>query len=746
MSNEQVAGMKAYLTNSHLQATPDWVEGCVEFFISEHNGRGFTTADLKDFVFSQWKLADLREMGQGCLPGNLKDIMKTTLPGIYALQVESMLDIGQSAYSQLQQIRKQVDKENVEVGATLPQTWEPRPTRVLKLKLSDGVQYVDGMEYRPIKSLNEILLPGCKVLVTGPVECRRGVLLLQEQNLKLIGGEIGNILVPNAIENVLARRLNVVLNPDPYRTQTNVNVEPETVIQQALSLGRNDSVQLSAQQNSASGSRINGSTAPAIQNRNGSSQMSDRILEEEFLCEEDNMLLGAAMDAELMALEHENQDEFRNNQDIDELEQQYLGELQAMGLDEMEYEAMHQQESPGLQQEKPPENKPENSDVSYLLDDDDDDRLLQISVESLERPVNSNISQNMSTFSRLDSRQTGSLVQTTSVPAGKRNGGITLSRKLSAKCKTQSSNSQSKITSFLNKSTADISDSGPSSSNTVHSSNISSDGEGVVKMKTLQMSNFRQRNRDQCEVFTNATNVSSKAVSSNDTCGQIQIVQVNNLKECKVPKKNIDLDKDIASFDGSKHHHIQDSSSSVSECDRVSQPHIPKRNFEFNYTDNSDHNSKQDKQMTRVTNSIPFVYLIQIKSKTFECRRVFTVKAFVMTLLSTLAHGRDGWKLRVELCDGSSNLDVQLSSEVLEKLIGFKTEEMRDLVKQIPSNPSIKEQLKNIQREAQQKLIGLNCLMDIEFLPDSETPCVIKLTDVNEQHFKALHARVNSVS
>jgi hypothetical protein len=64
----------------------------------------------------------------------------------------------------LQEIRKQIN-ENVEVGATMPQAWEPRPTRMLHLTLCDGIQTIKGIEYRPIRSLDEQLLPGCKVTV-----------------------------------------------------------------------------------------------------------------------------------------------------------------------------------------------------------------------------------------------------------------------------------------------------------------------------------------------------------------------------------------------------------------------------------------------------------------------------------------------------------------------------------------------------------------------------------------------------
>jgi hypothetical protein len=37
MVDQQVAGIKTYLASASLHASPEWVEGCVEFFISEHH-------------------------------------------------------------------------------------------------------------------------------------------------------------------------------------------------------------------------------------------------------------------------------------------------------------------------------------------------------------------------------------------------------------------------------------------------------------------------------------------------------------------------------------------------------------------------------------------------------------------------------------------------------------------------------------------------------------------------------------
>nr|CAD7441387.1 unnamed protein product [Timema bartmani] len=175
---------------------------------------GGLITELHEFVLDQWRLADLRDMGVGCLPPNLTSQIKVTLTGKYSLQVESVVDIAHPSYGQLLKLR-QVSTENVDMTETKAQSWEPKSGRVLQLCLCDGLQEIRGMEYRPINKLNTPLLPGCKVLVIGPLDCRRGVLLLQEHNLQLLGGEVDSLLVPNALENILARKLNLEENEHP---------------------------------------------------------------------------------------------------------------------------------------------------------------------------------------------------------------------------------------------------------------------------------------------------------------------------------------------------------------------------------------------------------------------------------------------------------------------------------------------------------------------------------------------------
>lgn len=58
-----------------------------------------------------------------------------------------------------------------------------------------------------VSLLQSTLLPGYKVMIIGPVDCRRGIILLEDGKYREIGGEVEAMLQPNALENVLARAL-----------------------------------------------------------------------------------------------------------------------------------------------------------------------------------------------------------------------------------------------------------------------------------------------------------------------------------------------------------------------------------------------------------------------------------------------------------------------------------------------------------------------------------------------------------
>lgn len=93
------------------------------------------------------------------------------------------------------------------------------------------------------------------------------------------------------------------------------------------------------------------------------------------------------------------------------------------------------------------------------------------------------------------------------------------------------------------------------------------------------------------------------------------------------------------------------------------------------------------------TSSEPFVYIKQINDMkdSDKVGSVFKVKAQIMKLLSKLSVGKDGWSLRCTLIDGTGNIDVDFTSDVLSKLVGFTPQEMNDLKKKMASIPALKE-------------------------------------------------------
>lgn len=131
--------------------------------------------------------------------------------------------MGQSAYSQHCKITKGLEtNDDVSADRKIPAKWEPRGRRMLLLSLTDGSQAVDAAECSPIAHLHLDLIPGTKVLVKGPVECRRGIILLQPANIELLGGEVSDLVNCNAPENVLARLIGKTENPNPvYGEYTN---------------------------------------------------------------------------------------------------------------------------------------------------------------------------------------------------------------------------------------------------------------------------------------------------------------------------------------------------------------------------------------------------------------------------------------------------------------------------------------------------------------------------------------------
>ncbi|XP_068982486.1 recQ-mediated genome instability protein 1-like isoform X3 [Bombus flavifrons] len=229
MNEDVFRRIKGRLKSEYYSMNNEWLRDCIEFYVNQHENPG--PEMILQFVKEQWQLSDLRKINNenGCLPCNLSDQKFIILSGNYILQVEQMYDIATSKYKQLEHIRNtHISKIDLSEAEKM-EKWQPPKKRMIQLRLTDGLQDLIGIEYNYISRLNDMLLPGYKVMITGPLKCRKGVLLLEEGKLKGIGGEVDSLLIPNAMENVLARALNLSENPDPYsdnETKSN-NIRPQ---------------------------------------------------------------------------------------------------------------------------------------------------------------------------------------------------------------------------------------------------------------------------------------------------------------------------------------------------------------------------------------------------------------------------------------------------------------------------------------------------------------------------------------
>ncbi|XP_068617889.1 recQ-mediated genome instability protein 1-like [Battus philenor] len=224
-----VNSVRKYLISHHMYAVDEWLSGFVEYLI-ENNDRDCKENEVQTLAKEQWLLNDLKDICPGCLPPNLRNQKSTTLNGRFVLQINAAVDIGTPAYQQYLKLQK-VNTENVE--ATINNEDKVSSHRMIKLYLTDGVQEVSAIEYRPMRNLSCDITPGCKLLLKGPVECRRGLILLTEGNVELLGGEVQELADANSLACLLSSKLGLpatVAQENPSSIHRPNNVSHQTAV------------------------------------------------------------------------------------------------------------------------------------------------------------------------------------------------------------------------------------------------------------------------------------------------------------------------------------------------------------------------------------------------------------------------------------------------------------------------------------------------------------------------------------
>ncbi|MED6216628.1 recQ-mediated genome instability protein 1, variant 2 [Stylosanthes scabra] len=178
----------------------EWVNACLgELEGSVRGFAGFDVTAKAKLCFEQFLFADMNSCGSGVLPPNVHSMHLVNLSGPFVLQVDEMLNMSCPLRGRYQQA-------------------PPGLKRCLKLSLTDGIQRVFAMEYRPIQALDVSASSGLKVAISN-VHVRRGLLMLVPETIEILGG---------LVEQLDAARKRVVdeLSKPPRGNRTKNGVLP----------------------------------------------------------------------------------------------------------------------------------------------------------------------------------------------------------------------------------------------------------------------------------------------------------------------------------------------------------------------------------------------------------------------------------------------------------------------------------------------------------------------------------------
>ncbi|KAJ6410449.1 hypothetical protein OIU84_007238 [Salix udensis] len=146
-----------FLLRTGLSLKREWLDSCLRQI-----DNSLDIASKAKLCFAQFLISDMNQCGAGVLPPNVDSMHLADLPGPFVLQVDEIVNISCPLKGRYQ---------DTNVGVK----------RCLKLSMTDGVQRVYGMEYRPIKDL--------KVAICN-VHIRHGLLMLVPEALEVLGGVV----------------------------------------------------------------------------------------------------------------------------------------------------------------------------------------------------------------------------------------------------------------------------------------------------------------------------------------------------------------------------------------------------------------------------------------------------------------------------------------------------------------------------------------------------------------------------
>ncbi|KAK7853216.1 recQ-mediated genome instability protein 1 [Quercus suber] len=214
-----------FLGRLGLRLKNESLEACLDALRSSVPGFASLGVDAKaKLCFERFLVSDMNQCGSGALPRNVDSMHLVDLAGPFVLQID----------------------EIVNISCPLKGRYEKAPPgikRCLKLSMTDGVQRVFGMEYRPIQALESLAPAGLKVAICN-VHIRHGLLMLVPEAFEVLGG---------LVEELEAARLRLVdeINKPPRGRRTRSGVVPPLATRATLAAWPSNGVSAAVHNNSS---------------------------------------------------------------------------------------------------------------------------------------------------------------------------------------------------------------------------------------------------------------------------------------------------------------------------------------------------------------------------------------------------------------------------------------------------------------------------------------------------------------
>nr|GME17193.1 recQ-mediated genome instability protein 1 [Ipomoea batatas] len=184
-----------------LRLRVEWLQSCLaQLEGSVPRFRAFDDATKAKLCFQQFLYSDMNLSGAGELPPNVHTLHSVDIKGPFVLQVDEIVNISCPLRGRYQESSAGIK-------------------RCLKLSMTDGIQRVFGMEYRPIKGLDVMAPAGIKVAICN-VNVRHGLLMLVPEVFEILGGMV------EELEGVRQRLVKEVNKPPRGKRTRNGVVPP----------------------------------------------------------------------------------------------------------------------------------------------------------------------------------------------------------------------------------------------------------------------------------------------------------------------------------------------------------------------------------------------------------------------------------------------------------------------------------------------------------------------------------------